>query len=108
MQITSNTRAFIESEVVSTFILTNLHDGLLGEQFYRNVSDFQHGDQLNIKTIGSVTIQEAAENVPLVYSPIETGTVTFRITEYKGDAWYITDDLREDGNQVDSLIAARA
>lgn len=108
MQITTNTRPFIESEVISTFILTNLHDGLLGEQFYRNISDFSHGDQLNIKTIGSVTIQEAAENTPLVYSPIETGEVTFRINEYKGDAWYVTDDLREDGNQVESLLAARA
>jgi hypothetical protein len=108
MQLTTNTRAFIESEVISDFILTNLHDGLLGEQFYRNVSDFANGDQLNIKTIGTVAIQEAQENVPLVYSPIETGQVTFRITEYKGDAWYVTDDLREDGNQVDALLAARA
>lgn len=108
MQITDNTRAFIESEVVSSFILTNLHDGLLGEQFFRNVSDFAHGDQLNIKTIGSVTIQEAQENTPLVYSPIETGTITFRITNYRGDAWYVTDDLREDGNQVEALLAARA
>lgn len=108
MQITQNTQAFIDSEVYSAFILQNLHDGLLGEQFYRSINDFTHGDTLNIKTVGTVTIQEAAENTPLVYSPIETGTITFRISEYKGDAWYITDDLREDGSQIDALIAARA
>ena len=35
MQVTTNTRAFIESEVYSDFILMNLHDGLLPESFYR-------------------------------------------------------------------------
>lgn len=108
MQVTTNTRAFIESEVVSAFILTNLHDGLIGESFFRNVSDFANGSELFIKTVGTVTIQDAAENTDLVYSPIETGTITFRITEYKGDAWYITDDLREDGHQIEALLAARA
>lgn len=107
MQLTSNTRPFIEAERYSDFILMNLHDGLLPETFYRNVEDFMHGDTLNIKTIGSVTLQELSENEPPVYNPIESGEITFSITEYLGDAWYITDDLREDGNQVDQLHAAR-
>ena len=108
MQLTSNTRAFIEAEQYSSFILLNLHDGLLPETFYRNVSDFGNGDTLHIKTIGSVTLQEAAEDEPLTYSPIETGEITFKITEYKGDAWYVTDDLREDGTDIDRLLAERA
>ena len=108
MQVTDNTRAFIESEQYSTFILMNLHDGLLGETFYRNVEDFGSGEVLNIKTIGSVTLQEAEEDTPLVYNPIETGEIEFRITEYKGDAWYVTDDLREDGTDIDRLLAERA
>lgn len=108
MQVTANTRAFIESEQYSKFILMNLHDGLLPETFYRNVTDFGSGTTLHIKTVGSVTIQEAEEDTPLVYNPIETGEVTMTITEYKGDAWYITDDLREDGAQIDVLLAQRA
>lgn len=108
MQLTSNTRAFIESEQYSSFILLNLHDGLLPETFYRNVSDFGSGDTLHIKTIGTVTLQEAEEDTPLVYNPIETGEITFAITEYKGDAWYVTDDLREDGTDIDRLMAERA
>lgn len=67
-----------------------------------------HGDTLHIKTIGSVTLQEAEEDTALVYNPIESGEITFQITEYKGDAWYVTDDLREDGNQIETLMAARA
>ena len=108
MQLTSNTRAFIEAEQYSSFILMNLHDGLLPETFYRDVSDFGSGDTLHIKTIGTVTIQEAEEDTPLVYNPIETGEITFQITEYKGDAWYVTDDLREDGTDIDRLMAERS
>lgn len=107
MQLTTNTRAFVESEQYSDFILMNLHDGLLPETFYRNVADFMMGDTLHIKTIGTVTLQESEEDVPLVYNPIESGEITFQITEYIGDAWYVTDDLREDGAQIDQLMAAR-
>jgi hypothetical protein len=108
MQLTDNTRAFIESEEYSQFILMNLHDGLLPETFWRNVSDFGSGTTLHIKTIGSVTLQEAEEDAPLIYNPIESGEIVFRIKEYKGDAWYVTDDLREDGAQIDQLMAARS
>lgn len=89
MQLTTNSRPFIESEIYSQFILQNLHDGLLPDTFYRNVADFGSGETLHIKTIGSVTIQEAAEDTPLVYSPIQTGEVTMKITDYVGDAWYV-------------------
>lgn len=108
MHLTTNTRAFIESEQYSDFILMNLHDGLLPQTFFRDVADFGSGEELNIKTVGAVTIQEAEEDTPLVYNPIETGTITFRITEYKGDAWFVTDDLREDGTNIDRLMAERA
>lgn len=108
MQITSNTRAFIEAEQYSSFILLNLHDGLLPGTFYRDVKDFGSGDTLNIKTVGSVTLQEAAEDTPLIYNPIETGEIQFTINEYKGDAWYVTDDLREDGTDIDRLMAERS
>jgi hypothetical protein len=108
MQLTSNTRSFIEAEQYSTFILLNLHDGLLPETFYRNVSDFGSGETLHIKTVGSVTIQEAAEDTPLDYNPIESGEVTLQITDYVGDAWSVSDKLREDGSQVDQLMVARS
>lgn len=107
MQLTSNTRSFIEAEQYSTFVLKTLHDGLLPETFYRNVADFGSGETLHIKTIGSATLQEAAEDAPLNYNPIETGEVTMNITNYVGDAWYITDDLREDGAQIEMLAAER-
>lgn len=104
----TNSTAFIESEQYSAFILRNLHDGMLPGSFWRNVSDFGSGTTLNIKTIGSVTVQDGAEEVPFSYSPIESGTVTMTITDYVGDAWYVTDELREDGSQVEALMAGRS
>lgn len=104
----SNSTAFIESEQYSAMILRNLHDGLLPGSFYRNVSDFGSGNTLHIKTVGTVTIQDGAEEVPFDYTPIESGEVTLTISDYVGDAWYVTDELREDGAQVEALMAARA
>ena len=104
----ANSTAFIEAEQYSSFILRNLQDGLLPGQFYRNVSDFGSGSTLHIKTVGTVTIQDGAEEVPFDYTPIESGEVTLTITDYVGDAWYVTDELREDGAQVEALLSSRS
>jgi hypothetical protein len=107
-QLTTNTTAFIEAQQYSQFILDNLQDVLLPEGFYRDVSDFGTGTTLNIKTVGTVTLQDAQEDVPLVYNPIDTGNITLSITDYVGDAWKVSDDLREDGSQIDALMGMRA
>jgi len=107
-QLTSNTTAFVEATQYSQFILDNLHDYLLPEGLYRDVSDFGSGTTLNIKTVGTVTIQDAAEDTPLNFNPIDTGNITLTITDYIGDAWKVSDDLREDGAQIDSLMSMRA
>lgn len=107
-QTTVNTQAFIEAQQYSNFILSNLHDGLLPGQFYRNVSDFPHGTTLNIKVVGAATIQDVEEDKAITYNPIDTSTITMAITDYIGDAWYVTDKLRQDGSQIEQLMAMRA
>ena len=106
--LTNNTTAFIEAEQYSQFILTTLPTLVLPTVFYRDVSDFGMGDTLHIKTMGTATLQEVEEDTPLIYNPIETGEVTLAINNYKGDAWYVTDILRQDGAQIDTLLAQRA
>ena len=108
MITTSTNTSFIEAQQYSQFLLRNLHDGLLPTNFYRNVSDFGSGTTLNIKTIGTVTLQDIAEDEAFTYNPIDTGSVTLSITDYPGDAWYVTDEMRQDGAQVEALHAARA
>lgn len=105
---TTNATAFIEQEVYSRFILENLHDGLLPDTFSRNVSDFGSGDRLNIPVIGSATIQDVEEEVPMTYNAIDTGRVYLNITDYVGDAWSVSDILRQDGYMIESLMSERA
>lgn len=104
----ANTSAFIEAEQYSATIVRNLHDGLLPGSYFRNVTDFGSGSTLHIKTIGTVTIQDGAEDVPFDYTAIESGEIQLTIDNYVGDAWYVTDELREDGAQVEALMAERA
>lgn len=103
-----NERAFFEAQQYSKFILTNLHDGLLPDGFTRDVSDFGSGSVLDIKTVGSASIQDVAESQALTYNKIDTGTIQMRITDYVGDAWSVSDELREDGAQIEQLLAMRA
>ncbi len=107
MILTTTNRSFIEAEQYSDFILQNLHDGLLPTNFYRDVSDFGEGEVLNIKTIGEAQIQEIEEDQAITYSPIETGNVEMRISDYVGDGWYVTDKFRQDSSQTDALLAVR-
>lgn len=106
-QNTTNSTAFIEAQQFSQFILDNIHDGLLPAGLWRDVSDFGAGTTLNIKSVGTVQIQETAEDTPVAYTPIDTGNVTLTITDYVSDGWYITDVLRQDGAQIEQLLAAR-
>ena len=108
MQTTANSTAFIEAQQYSDFILSNMHDGMLPGQFYRNVSDFPSGTTLDIKVVGSVTIQDVEEDKAITYNPIDSSSVQLTITDYVGDAWYVTDKLRQDGSQVEQLMAMRS
>lgn len=108
MQTTANTTAFIEATQYSKFIIENLHDGMLPDAFTRDVSDFGSGTTLNIKTVGTATLQDVVEDTAMVYAAIDTGNVTLTITDYVGDAWYVTDIMRQDGAQVETLMSMRA
>lgn len=107
-QLKANTTAFEHAQQYSQFILDNLRDYLLPEGMWRDVTDFQTGSTLNIKTVGTVTLQEAAADTPLIFSPIDTNTITLTISEYIGDAWHVSDDVKEDYSQIDTLMSMRA
>lgn len=107
-QTSQNTLAFIEAQQYSSFILANMHDGLLPGTFYRDVSDFPSGTTLNIKVVGTASIQDVEEDKAITYNPIDTSTITLAITDYVGDAWYISDKLRQDGSQLEQLMAMRS
>lgn len=107
-QNTGNSSAVIRAQVYSQFMVENLPEMLLPEGFTRDVSDFGDGTTLNIPTVGTVTLQEAAEGVPLTFNPIDSGTVTLTIQDYPGDAWSVSDELKEDGYLTDRLMMERS
>ena len=104
----SNTAPFIHATQYSNFILENLPTVLLPEQFYRNVGDFGEGTTLNIKTVGAATLVEVSEDNAAEYRSIETGNVQLTINNYKGAAWFVSDELREDGSQIAQMEAMYA
>lgn len=104
-QNTTNTSSFIEAQQYSKVISENLPDMLLPEMFVRDVSDFDTGTTLNIKSVGSVTLQDLEEDVPPTFNAISTGNITLAINKFVGDAWAISDVLREDAAQIDQLHA---
>lgn len=107
-QQVSNSSAVIAAEIYSRFLVENLPEIMLPEGFARDVTDFGNGTTLNIPTVGTVTLQEAAEGTPLTFNPIDSGTVTLTINDFPGDAWSITDVLKEDGYLVERLMQERA
>jgi len=63
---------------------------------------------LNIPVIGSATVQDVEEEVPMTYNAIDTGRVYLNITDYTGDAFSISDILRQDSYMVETLVSERA
>lgn len=104
----SNSQAFNDAEKYSSFLIENLPEILLPDGFTRDVSDFMDGTTLNIPTVGTVSLQEVAEGVPLTFNAIDSGSVTLQITEYVGDAWFVSDEAREDHARLSLLQSSRA
>jgi len=104
----SNADAFNDAQKYSEFLIQTLPDIMLPDNMYRNVSDFADGTTLNIATTGAATIQEVAEGIPLNFTAIDSGTVTMSINEYVGDAWFVSDEVRQDFRRIAALEAARA
>lgn len=104
----SNSDAFNDAQKYTDFVIQTLPEILLPDGMYRNVSDFADGNVLDIPTIGAATIQEVAEGIPLNFTAIDSGTVQLQITDYIGDAWFVSDEARQDYRRLAALEAARA
>lgn len=106
--VTNTNAAIIEATQYSDFFITHLDDMMLPDMFVRNVTDFQNGQTLNIPVVGDRVLQEVSEDVAMTATPIDQNVVTLTITDYVGDAFYVTDELREDAAQVERLLAENA
>ena len=82
--MSGNTRAnsdpVIRALVHSETMLEVLQDDFLPEGLYRNVNDFGDGTQLQIPTIGEMTLFDLEEGQPPPTSAIDTGKIFLNIT----------------------------
>ena len=102
---TGNTDPAIRALVHSETMLEVLQDGFLPDSLFRNVGDFGDGTQLQIPTIGEMTLFDLEENQPTPTSAIDTGKIFLTINEHVGVAGYITDELKEDGYKAAAVEA---
>ena len=102
----TNTDPAIRAVVHSEMMLEVLQDDFLPDMLMRDVSDFGDGTQLQIPTIGEMTLFDLEEGQPTPTSAIDTGTIVLNITEHKGVAGYISDELKEDGYKAAAVEAA--
>lgn len=103
---TANTDPAIRALVHSDTLLEVLQDGFLPDMLMRDVMDFGDGTQLQIPTIGEMTLFDLEEGQPTPTSAIDTGKIFLNITEHKGVAGFITDELKEDGYKAAAVEAA--
>ena len=103
---TSNTEPAIRALVHSQTMLEVLQDGFLPDGLFRDVNDFGDGTQLQVPTIGEMTLFDLEENQPTPTSAIDTGKIFLDIREHVGVAGYITDELKEDGYKAAAVESA--
>ena len=95
--VTGNTSPATKAQVYSDTMLDLITDGFLPEGLHRDVSDFGDGTTLNIPVLGDVVLRDYVEDTGVQYDPIDTGSVTLTITEYKSAASSVSRKLQQDG-----------
>lgn len=109
--ITTNTDPAIRAVVHSELVLKQLEEGFLPDGLVRDVTDFGDGSTLEIPTIGQMALFDLEEGQDTPVSALDTGKITMTITEHKGVAGTISDELKEDAYKaavVEAEIAPQA
>lgn len=103
---TSNTALLRHSEVWSSSLKEVLKDEMMAQMFVKDLTDFTHGDQFNIPSIGQGQVDNYTEDGEVVYRPMDTGEFTFTITEYLSSGNYMTEKQRQDAAYAEQMLAA--
>lgn len=109
-QTTTNAH-IIRANLWSTDLKEVVLDELMGMKWVRMITDFPDGDTLNIPSIGQPSVYNYAENMPIVYSGMDTGNFTFSIDQYKAWGTFVTEKMRQDSYvmaEVESSFVPKA
>lgn len=104
--MTSTVDHLIRSEIWSTKLKEIFEADLFAMKYVDMLDDFPDGEVINIPSIGQVDTYDYEEGQAIRYTALDTGNYTFRITDYKASATYITDKMKQDSYYTARLEAA--
>jgi hypothetical protein len=102
---TANSEALIRSELWSADLKTVLEDELMAKGHVKWLTNFPDGNQLTIPSIGTLDVNDYAEDEDVQYGALDTGEFTFSITDYVSSATYITNKAKQDLFYSQELIS---
>lgn len=102
----SNEANIVRQELYDTTLEKSLDDWLVGRPLYDDkTSVFPDGDTLEITKTGDRAVSDYTEDTAITFANMQTSRVQLTVTDYKQDAWYITDKLKQDGHQAEAFWA---
>jgi hypothetical protein len=101
---TSNQANIVRQELYDATLERALDDWLVGRPLFDDKTGvFPDGDTLNITKTGDRAVSDYTEDTAVDFDNMETSRVDLSVTEYKQDAFYITDKLMQDGWQAEEF-----
>jgi len=102
----SNEANIVRQELYDASLEKSLDDWLVGRPLFDDKTGvFPDGDTLEITKTGDRAVSDYEEDTAITFDNMQTSRVNLSITEYKQDAWYISDKLKQDGHQADAFWA---
>lgn len=102
----SNEANIVRQELYDTTLEKSLDDWLVGRPLYDDKTGvFPDGDSLEITKTGDRAVSDYSEDTAISFGNMQTSRVNLAVTDYKQDAWYITDKLKQDGHQAEAFWA---
>lgn len=100
----SNEANIVRQELYDATLEKSLDDWLVGRPLFDDKSGvFPDGDTLQITKTGDRAVSDYAEDTAVDFDNMQTSRVDLSVTEYKQDAFYINDKLKQDGWQAESF-----
>lgn len=100
----SNEANIVRQQVYDASLEKSLDDWLVGMPLFDDKTGvFPDGDTLQITKTGDRAVSDYSEDTAITFDNMQTSRVTLAVTDYKQDAWYITDQLKQDGWQAEEF-----
>ena len=94
----------IRQDVYDAQLIKSLDDWLVGRPMFDDKTGvFGDGDTLKITKTGDRATSNYTENTGVDFSKMATSRVELAVTEYKQDAWFMTDKMKQDSHQAMSF-----